>query len=171
MSSTDHLEQIEQFGEHYQYNTDYIREMFHHSPEGFEKFAAFLPLASHRETLEPDVFWVAKIAAMQVADCGHCLQLNIRMALEAGVSVDIVKAAVAGGSKLPEHLKDIYDFSASVVSITPAAPALEKRIHEQLNKAQQIELGICIATTAIFPTIKRTLGYTQSCNLVELEFE
>ncbi len=168
MAQENYSAQLKDFEEHYQYDAGYLHEFLQHSPSGYEKFANFQPLSQHRETLDTDTYWIAKLASMQVADCGHCVQLNVRMALEAGVDRKWVAATLSGGSNLPEHLKDIYDFSTSVASYQLVDPVLRERINKALDKAQLIELGVCIATVAIYPTIKRALGYTVTCSLVEI---
>ncbi|SHF33502.1 hypothetical protein SAMN04487965_1966 [Microbulbifer donghaiensis] len=170
MNEEQHLQALEAFSRHYRYDTGYLKEFLNGSPEGFEKFADFQPLATHREFLPLDIFWVSKLAAMQVADCGECLQLNVRMALEAGIEKSIVQACLQGGSRLPENLKDIFDFATSVASYRNIDPLLEQRIDAQLDQRQRIELGVCVATASVYPTIKRAMGYTQSCSLVEIEF-
>lgn len=168
MPQVNYAEQLKNFAEYYQYDAGYLQEFLQHSPAGYEKFANFRPLSQHRETLDINTYWIAKLAAMQVADCGHCLQLIVRMALEAGVDRKWVTATLQGGSNLPEHLKDIYDFSTSVASYQIVDPVLRQRINDAFNKAQLIELGVCVATATIFPTIKRALGYTVTCSLVEI---
>ncbi|MFP2770260.1 hypothetical protein [Oceanisphaera sp. KMM 10153] len=169
MTSAEYLEQIDGFEAHYQHDCGYLREFLEHSPEGYAKLAAFIPLTSHREALSVEQFWIAKLAAMQVADCGSCLQLNVRMALENGVAPSLIQATINGGSKLAEPLKDIHDFATSVASYRLADPLLEARIHAQLDHGQRIELGACIASAFIFPTLQRALGYAKSCNLMEIE--
>ncbi|AWF79372.1 hypothetical protein BTJ40_00175 [Microbulbifer sp. A4B17] len=171
MSKQQHLQEMEDFSQKYRYDMDYLREFLESSPEGFEKFSNFQPLSMHREFLPIDVFWVSKIAAMQVADCGMCLQLNVRMALEAGIEPQLIKACIQGGSSLPEHLQDIFDFSTAVASYKTIDPVLNERIDVQLDKRQRIELGVSVATASVFPTIKRAMGYTQRCSLVEIEFK
>lgn len=169
MNQVSYAQELKNFEHHYQYDAGYLHEFLQHSPAGYEKFYNFRPLSQHRETLSLEIFWIAKLAAMQVADCGHCLQLTVRMALEAGVERRWIKATLDGGSNLPENLQDIYDFATSVASYQTVDPVLSERVNSELNKAQLIELGVCIATAAIFPTIKRALGYTVTCSLVELE--
>jgi alkylhydroperoxidase family enzyme len=170
MNQQEHLQFLEGFSAHYRYDANYIREFLQGSPEGYAKLHDFLPLAAHREFLPLDSYWVAKLAASQVADCGQCLQLSVRMALEAGVSPQLVRACIQGGSKLPEELKDIFDFATGVASYRSIDPLLGERIEAQLDKSQRTEMGVAIATASMFPTIKRALGYTQSCSLVEIEF-
>ncbi|WHI44811.1 hypothetical protein [Microbulbifer sp. VAAF005] len=171
MSKQQYLQEMEAFSQKYRYDMDYLREFLQGSPEGFEKFRNFQPLSMHREFLPIDVFWVSKIAAMQVADCGMCLQLNVRMALESGVEPHLVKACIQGGSGLPENLQDIFDFATAVASYKTIDPVLNERIGAQLDNRQRIELGVSVATASVFPTIKRAMGYTQSCSLVEIEFK
>ncbi|MCO1333059.1 hypothetical protein MO867_01780 [Microbulbifer sp. OS29] len=171
MSTQQHLEEMETFSRKYQYDMNYLREFLESSPEGFEKFANFKPLAMHREFLPRDVFWVSKIAAMQVADCGMCLQLNVRMALEEGVEARLVKACIQGGSGLPENLKDIFDFATAVASYKAIDPTLSQRIDTQLDRRQRIEMGVSVATASVFPTIKRAMGETQSCSLMDIELK
>lgn len=170
MTEVQYLQGLEAFSQHYRYDTDYLKEFLKGSPDGFEKFANFQPLSAHREFLPQEIFWVSKLAAMQVADCGECLQLNVRMALEAGIDKPLVQACLQGGSRLPEELKDIFDFATAVASYRTIDPLLEERISAQLDQRQRIELGVSVATAAVYPTIKRAMGHAQSCSLVEIEF-
>lgn len=96
MNTSAQTQLIKDFEQHYQYDATYLHELLQHSPAGYEKFVAFRPLSQHREQLSPETYWVAKIAAMQVADCGNCLQLIVRMALEAGVAREWVLATLQG---------------------------------------------------------------------------
>ncbi|WP_299583811.1 hypothetical protein [uncultured Microbulbifer sp.] len=171
MNEQQRLEEMDAFSQKYRYDMDYLREFLRSSPEGFEKFANFQPLSMHREFLPLEVFWVSKLAAMQVADCGACLQLNVRMALEADVEPHLVRACIQGGSNLPEPLKDIFDFATALASYKNIDPVLDQRIGTQLDQRQRIELGVSVATASVYPTIKRAMGHTQSCSLIEIEFE
>lgn len=170
MTKEQRLQGMDAFSQRYRYDMNYLKEFLHSSPEGYEKFANFQPLSSHREFLPLDIYWVSKLAAMQVADCGSCLQLTVRKALEAGIDKPLVEACLQGGSRLPEALKDIFDFATAVASYRAIDPLLEERISAQLDKPQRIELGVSVATASVYPTIKRAMGYAQSCSLVEIEF-
>ncbi len=168
MNTTGHRQQIDDFEKHYDYDSTYMRELLETSPDGYEKFAAFLPLAGHRELLDRDDFWIAKLAGMRSEDCGACLQLNVRMALEAGVDRELVSAAVRTPAELPEALRDVYDFATAVAANNLSDQALIERIEARFDKGQLLELGLCISTTKIFPTIKRAVGYAKSCRLIEI---
>lgn len=170
MDSNTAQQQLMAFGEHYRYDVAYLQDFLRLAPEGFEAFLGFQSLSSYRDKLPLDIYWVSRLASMQVADCGACLQLYVRMALEAGLDKSLVKACIEGGSRLSENLKDIFDFATAVASYRVVDPQLDARIDQQLDKAQRIELGVCVATAAVYPTIKRALGIAQRCSLVEIEF-
>lgn len=168
MKDVDYRKQIDDFEAHYQYDSTYMRELLESSPDGYEKFNNAMPLIAHRELLDATSYWVAKLAAMKSEDCGVCLQLNVRMALEAGVEKNVVAAIVSGGKGLSDELRDIYDFAVGVAKNTLNDDGLLERIQSRFNKAQQLEFGLCIGAAKFFPTIKRAVGYTKSCSLVEI---
>jgi hypothetical protein len=169
MNSTDYRNEIDNFEAHYKYDSTYMRELLDHSLEGFAKFNSFLPLSSHMEKLKPEEYWVAKLAAMQVEDCGECLQLNVRMALEAGIARALLHAAIQGGQELPEQLRDVFNYARSVANHEMVDNDLMNRIETRFDKGAMLEFGLCIATAKVFPTIKRAVGYTRTCSLVEIE--
>jgi alkylhydroperoxidase family enzyme len=169
MNTRDFRKEIDEFEARYRYDSTYLRELLEHSPEGYAKFDNFMPLAGHREKLDPTAYWVAKLAAMQVEDCGDCLQLNVRMALENKVSKQVIESVLKGGKGLPEDLHDLYQFAVNVAAHNSTEIGLAERIETRFDKGALLELALCIATAKVFPTIKRTLGYTRSCSLVEIE--
>lgn len=169
MNYDEALKQINQFEAHYKYDGTFMRELLENSPKGLEKFNNFLPLSAHKEKLGPEDYWVAKLATMQVEDCGECLQLNVRMALEAGISKDLVRATINGGNGLPTNLKDVYHYAKSVAGHDLVDNDLMARIEACYDKGSLLEFGICIATAKVFPTIKRAVGYTKACSLIKIE--
>jgi len=169
MNRTNYRKMIDDFENHYNYDSTYMRELLESSQEGFAKFNNFLPLSSHQEKLGAEDYWVAKLAAMQVEDCGECLQLNVRMALEGGLTKQLVEAVLSGGRTLPDTLKDVYDYAKHVASNDAIEYELLDRITTRYDKGTLLEFGLCIATAKVFPTVKRALGYTRSCKLVEIE--
>lgn len=169
MNNDEALKQIRDFEKHYKYDGTYMHDLLDYLPEGLVKFNNFLPLSAHIQKLSPEDYWVAKLAAMQVEDCGECLQLNVRMALEAGVSKDLVRAAINGGDALPQNSRDVFRYAKSVANHELAEDDLMDRIEARYDKGSLLEFGLCIATAKVFPTIKRALGYTKACSLVEIE--
>jgi len=169
MNMTNYRQMIDDFESHYHYDSTYMRELLESSLEGFARFNDFLPLARHQEKLGAEDYWVAKLAAMQVEDCGECLQLTVRMALEGGVSKAIVEAVLNGGGALSADLKDIYDYARCVASNDTIEAELMDRMTARFDKGALLEFGLGIATAKVFPTIKRAVGYTKSCSLMDIE--
>lgn len=169
MSSSEAMKQIDDFEECYNYDSTYMRELLHTSPEGFAKFNDFLPLSFHREKLSIEDYWTAKITAMQVEDCGECLQLTIRMALEKGVPKQLIKMIINNSETLSDNLHDLYCYAKAVASHSQLDTSLMTRIKSRYDKAMLLEFGLCIATAKVFPTIKRALAYTKSCSLMDIE--
>ena len=169
MKTDDYLMQINEFENKYNYDTTYMRELLETSPEGYKKFDKAMPLVSHHQLLGLDEYWIAKLAAMKSEDCGECLQLNVRIALECGVTKDIIKACINGGGALSDDHKDVYDFATRISCNTLDDDKLIERINIRFNKGQLLEFGLCISTAKFFPTTKRALGYTKSCSLIEIQ--
>lgn len=169
MNTAEALQQIRDFETRYKYDATYMRDLLESSPAGFMKFQNFLPLSGHTEKLGAEDYWVAKLAAMQVEDCGECLQLNVRMALEAGVSRDLIAAAIGGGEALPANLKDVHLYARGVAGHEAVDDGLMDRIKARYSKGALLEFGLCIASAKVFPSIKRAVGYTKSCSLIKIE--
>lgn len=168
MTSRDHLGEINQFESHYNYDSRYMRELLSHNPQAYAKFDSFMPLASHREALDVNSYWVAKLAAMRVEDCGQCLQLNVRMAQEGGVENSIIGAVLNNGDGLPQDLKPVFEYATLVAQRSPICEPLQQRIQQQFNQAQMLEFALCVATAGVFPAIKRSLGYAKSCSVINI---
>ena len=169
MTQVEKLHQINQFEQHYQYDSTYIKELLETSPQGYEKFSNMQPLALHQELLRRDDFWVTKLAAMKAQDCGACLQLNVKMALEAGVDKETVSKAIKSPERLKEEQYDLYCFAQSILNGVPDDLDLVKRIESRYSKGQLLEIGIAVSTASIFPMIKRAVGYTRTCSIIEIK--
>ena len=168
MDKKDYQKIIDEFEMHYDYDCSYMRELLETSLAGFEKFNHFLALSSHQEKLTNNEYWIAKLAAMQVEDCGECLQLNVKMALESGVDKSLLNAILNENINNIDLDKDIYDYSRCVAENGIVTDDLMQRMSEKYSKGALLEFGLCIATAKVFPTIKRALGYTKSCSMLAL---
>jgi len=169
MNKEEALKGIDAFEKRYNYNSDFIRDMLHHSDGGFAVYSGFHPMAVYRDAMPVEEYYVAKIATMQTEDCGECLQLNVDFARESGVSPELIRSALAGGSGLPSDLKAVYDYAVSVAAHSEIPEESVKELEHRYGMTFMVELALCIASAKVFPTIKRTLGYAKSCRLVTVE--
>lgn len=168
MNSADYLAQINQFEDHYNYDTTYMRELLESSLQGYRKFEQSMALVSHLELLNLDEHWAAKLTATKTLDCGDCLQLGVKMAIENGVDRQLIASLLYDNTKLPEQLKEICGFTAGITTNNLSDTLLAK-MQSRYSKGQLLEFGIIISGAMMFPTIKRTLGYTKQCSLNKID--
>ena len=167
-ANADYAAQIDQFEAHYDYNSDYLRELLRASPEGYSRFGAVQPLAAHRDLLDPETHWLVRLAAMLYEDCGECLQLTVKMALEAGMDRGLVTAALRMPDQLSRDQRDVYDYVTAVAAGDDVPVEMDERIRKRFDTGQLLEMGLAISAMKFFPTIKRAAGYAKSCKLVEI---
>jgi len=164
------LEMLEGFQAHYNYDTTYMKDMLKEAPGAYETFEAFLPMASYINKTPKDVMYICKLTSMKNEDCSACLQLNVDMAVEAGVSKEIIQEVLFNkGNGLSSKLKDVYDFALAVSKNDNISEALYVRIKQEYTKEILMEIGLAIASTKVFPSIKRVLNDDISCSLVEIK--
>jgi hypothetical protein len=86
----------------------YLRQMLRVSPAHFLTFIKIMPLARFRRALPPEAYHLARIVTARHEHGGTCLQMEIRLAQQAGVRtsappcsarrISLRVAAGAGGS-------------------------------------------------------------------------
>ncbi len=158
--------QEKQLGE----SMDYLRDIAAASPAAFLKFGAFAPLSRHRGAASREALAVARLVATRSEDCGPCLQLVANFALAEGVAPEVVRAALDGNVEaLPAPLDDIHCFAVAVTRQEPRATVLSEELTGKLGRAVVVDLALAIASVRVFPTVKRALGYAQSCSLAPVE--
>jgi len=155
----EHLDQLEA---KFQYDTEYLRTILDKHPDAFATFADFIPLSQLRRDLPLDAFFVAKLTAMKIADCSACLELNIKMAIDAGLDKDLVKAIVEEG-ELNEELAQVRAYTKQVATHRSVAPEDVETLREFYGTTACIELAFAIASVGVFPLIKRAMGLATSC--------
>ena len=156
---------IDQFEAAYDYDASYMKDLFQRSPEAFALFGALRPMTSYYKELPPEAHYVAAIAVMQNEDCGSCLELNLKLAREAGVDENILKAVSSAPDSLPAELKDVYNHTLSCLGTGTCDESQAARIEEHFGKAAFGELALCIVGTRMYPGLKRALLKMQSCSI------
>jgi len=133
-----------------------------------EKFQHFMPAAMHRHTAPADLLAMVRIGATRAEDCGPCLLIAARGALQDGVPRALVNAALAG--ELPQGpCANAYAFGFAVAANSPDAAALGEAIAAQHGTIVRGELALASAMVRSFPALKRGLGRAQSCAALPLK--
>lgn len=161
--------QIEGFEQHYHYDASFLKAMRRETPDAFAAYCHFAVMGRFTGDLPPEIIFVAKIAAMMTEDCGPCTQLNVRMAREAGVSPDILRAVLGRGGDLPDDLEQVRRYATGVAT-NQLEDGLLETLRERHGNAGLAELGVAIASARVYPCLKRAMGYAgPSCELVDWE--
>lgn len=155
----------EQLGE----SADWLRDLFAASRRGFFKFALFMPLSRHRAAAPKELVHIARLAAAASEDCGPCLNISIRFALSEGLDRRSVRGAATGevGLLSPDG-QLVWRFATAVAKADAEATDLASEVERRFGRRVQVDLALAIATTRVFPTMKRALGYARSCSLTPL---
>ena len=156
-------EQIHAFGARYDYDTAYMESMLAASPEGFARFQPVAEMAGFQCELAPEVTAVARVATFVTVDCGPCLELNLKLAREAGVADDVLRGALRCGVGLRSDLVEVRNFAAQVAAGESPDPALMAALKHRYGEAGMVEIALAIAGSMMFPAVKRAMGFARSC--------
>ncbi|MGD1935002.1 MAG: hypothetical protein ACFB0Z_10955 [Candidatus Phaeomarinobacter sp.] len=155
----------------YDYSFDYVRYLWHTSRGAYRRFSfGFMWFATGRDVLPADAGAVAGIVSTLHADCGPCTQITVNMATEAGVSPDVLSAAVAGDlNALPANLALVYRFTHAVVNADYNAGDMREEVIKLYGEKGLADLAAVIAAGQVYPTLKRTLGFGETCLKVTVD--
>ena len=162
--------ELRAFGEAYHYDTDYLTALLDASPGAYSAFSAAQGMAQFREALPLEAHFVARVAAMQIEDCGACAQLNLRMAVEAGVDRELLRTLLKEPASLPERLRDVHGHARAVCAGAEPDVARDKRLRQAYGDAGFAELAVVVAGCRIYPTLKRSLLRQETCEILGVDF-
>lgn len=166
---SDQQAQISQFGQMFHYDVSYLEELLRSSQQAFEAFMTSSSLLKERRVLPMEASFVAKIASIQGEDCGSCTQLNVRMAVRAGMDQDLLHTLLERPDELPPLLKDIREHALCLA--VRETPDLERvaRLREAYGADGLAEIALSFIESRLYPTMKRALGFDGACQKVIVE--
>ncbi len=127
------------------------------------KVAMMSPLGNHRRRLPKDAFHLARLATTLTADCGACVRITLNMAAQEGSSSDSHAGLRRELGTLPPELADAFTF-AEAVARGQDDPEGRERIRTFFGEEGLVELSLAIASSMVFPRLKRALGHAESCS-------
>lgn len=162
--------QLREFGTHYGYDTGYMEQLLDLSPAAYDTFAAAMAMSEHRVHLPVDAHYVACLSALMADDCGQCTQLNLRMAVEAGVDRALLRQLLEAPEQLPPLLRLVHDHAVQVVHGDNADPARVAQLRAAFGDEAFAELAVNILGARIYPALRRALGAERACPPPSLDF-
>lgn len=149
---------------------DFMRDIHDASPAAFWKFGMFTAMARHKGPVPPEAVHAARIAAVMAEDCGPCLQTVVNYALGDKIDANVIRAAVIGDADaLDTRTRTAFLFARAVAARDPICDEYRQKIELWWGKEGAVELAFAIASTRVFPTVKRAMGYAQACQHVIIE--
>ncbi|HYM34967.1 MAG TPA: hypothetical protein VET48_06185 [Steroidobacteraceae bacterium] len=157
------------FERHYDYDMRYAHDMLDISRPAFFKFWRAARLAQSPDVAPRSALFAAKLVATMIEDCGPCTQLVVKMAEEAGVSAQNLRAIISGDEKsMDEDVRLGWRFARATLAHDASADQLRKEIVKRWGTQAVVALALSIAGARIFPTIKYAMGYGKSCQRVRV---
>ena len=160
---------IKKFENRYGYDASYLREVLKTSSSLFFKFNQFVGLSKYRKKTPREVFYLAKMAALRHGDCGPCLQLTVNFALEEAVDPQLIDRALKAPQTLSPDQKLGYDFGFAVASHAENYEELSEQFEKKFGRDALVETAMAVATSLVYPTLKRGLRLAKACHLVQVK--
>lgn len=156
--------QIARLEMRYGYDASYLHDIANASPAAFLKFGLFQVMSAHRDTVPNDAWFAARLAAAMAEDCGPCTQIVIDMALEAGISGDIIAALIREDfDKAGRDAALGFRYGCAVAANTTNAGQMVEEAERRFGKRGLVALAYAVATSRVYPTVKRGLGHAKAC--------
>ena len=170
MTNASLMNQIDTFEKQMGYDASYMRAILAGSSEAMEKFFAFMPMAQHRSAATVEAIAVARMVASRHEDCGPCLQITVDFARADEVDPNLIQWVLDRKvDRLPPQLASVYRFVEAVCEQNQQSETYRIELEQELGHEAMVDLALAIATTRVFPTIKRGLGFATSCSKVTVK--
>lgn len=142
----------------------YLRHILRVSPPHFLKFMKMMPLARFRHALPPEAYHIARIVTASHEDCGTCLQMELHLAKQAGVSTAVIHTVVDENPyTLSPDLAEVYFFAEAVATCNGAEDEFREAVLRRYGEIGLVELSLAIAVCRMFPTVLHAMGYVAPC--------
>lgn len=102
---------------------------------------------------------VASLLAVLEQDCGPCLEIAVRMALQEGARDEVLEAVLAASpERLPAPLQAVYNLGRAVSERSAEVSRWSREVEQSLGAETLADVALALAFTPLFPRLKRALG-------------
>lgn len=163
------VSRIAAFERRYGYDMGYARMILRTRLHAFMRFAPLARTSTYHDGVPVEAWYAAKLAATLHEDCGPCTQLVIRMAEEAGVDPNQLRAILAHDfAALAPATALALRYADAVLAHAPETDLLRAQTLERWGERGLVSLAFGIASSRLFPTLKYALGFAQHCSMLEV---
>lgn len=161
---------LKDFSARYDYDVSYLTHMLDVSPSAFMKFTGVMELAQHRGAAPSDAMFAAAMVGALTEDCGPCVQLNVNMALEAGMSPQSIEAVLTRNqAAMNADTRLGFLFADALVRRALEENAARDAVQDEWGEPGVVDLTLAVQISRVFPMVKAGLGYAKTCQRVQVE--
>lgn len=158
---------IDGFQAAYEYDMSYVRELLRVSPKAARLYSRATQLNTFNAGVPTDVYFVTSIVGVMHEDCGPCVQLGVKIAEQAGVAPETLRAVLSGEiERLPPDCALAVRFARAVLTRDAEAESLREALEARFGKLGVVSLACALTCARIYPTMKYALGFGQACSRV-----
>lgn len=155
------------FEKKYDYDMSHAREMLAADTGAFMAFMKLGGITNYRKAVDKETYWAAKLVGNLSEDCGPCTQLNVAMALEAGVDPKQISAVVSNDREaMSDNVRLGVDFARASLARDPEADTYREEVSKRWGQKAVISLAFALAAARVYPTLKYALGHGKTCQRV-----
>jgi len=143
---------------------NYLRYMYRHAPGAFFSLRHLQPFMKRSSRPSPEVIAIAGLGATVAEDCGECVEIGRKIAMErAGLKADTVDRLIEGRHDgVSEELVLVYRFGQTIASGADSVD-LRDAVIARFGEEGLCEIALTIAIARIPPALKRGLGFATTC--------
>jgi len=144
---------------------DYARKIVSVDNRLFMRYGKVFSFLDPRKHLSIDAYHASRICGALSADCGSCVEAEINLAKNSGLSDDFINHILAKNLEvLPDEIVAVVELSSAVTNFQDA-PEARENIIKYYGEKGLVELSFAMNGAALLPGIKRAMGYATSCNI------
>jgi len=152
----------------FDYDASYAHELLDASFPAFRRFMKMqMTGGGWRADAPRDAWLAAGIAGALVEDCGPCVQIASDMAVESGMSGEIIKALLSGAPTDPDAQLG-FDYGRALLHGSTNLNQLREQIETRWGKRALIALSLRAMSGRNFPIMKRAMGHAKTCQRVRI---
>lgn len=160
------------FGARYNYDTRYMNHIADTSTWAALRMSALPFYSQFRGPKDARAVWAgAMLGSTLDGDCGPCLQLIVDMAIEAGVSANLLVLCLEGDAHAAGDVGLGFRFSQAAIANAPDLDSLRQEIETRFGATAVTAASFAASSGRIYPVLKRGLGFGQTCSRVTIADE
>lgn len=158
------------FEKRFGYDAGYAHELLNEDLGAFLAFAKIQAMGNYHKNVPTAGWYAAKLVGTLTEDCGPCTQLNVTMALAAGVDGKQLAAVLARDeAAMSDDVALAVRFARTALAHDPEADVHRDEVVRRWGKPGLYSLTFAVTVGRVYPTVKYALGYGKACQRIVVD--